>query len=130
MKKLLFIIPSLLVGCVTGIYLGYDMARYEGLAISQAMPESAQTRRCETIREFEIFQATSRGALAHGCEETIGRSCRGQLVFIPNQRDIEFFDGKRVRVTQNQCFVFYGVHRYRTVEDRERSVPIVWIRSR
>jgi len=129
MKYILVILPALLVGCVAGFWLGHEAAQVPPLM--SVMPESAKNRPCERIREFEIFQALREGGLAHGCETISGhRVCRGQLAFISNQRGMEFFDGKIVRVTQGKCFVFDGVYRYTDRERRERNVPMVWIRER
>jgi len=128
MRYVLVILPSLLVGCIAGMWLGYESAQIPPL--QQTMPESAQARSCESVREFNVLQATREGALAFACESVGAKHCSGQLAFIPNQRNIEFFDDQRVRVAQGQCFVFDGVHRYTNREGRERTVPIAWIRNR
>ena len=132
MKTVLAVIVAIIVGIFIGYEVGYEAGSNPASPISQSpsisgMPESAISRPCEKVREFQIFQALPDGGLANACDSVGANLCLGQLAFIPNQGNMEFFDGKRLTAAKSQCFVFDGVYSYTDREKRPRTVPLVWI---
>ena len=132
MKTVLAVIIAIIVGIFIGYEIGYEAGNNPASPLSQSpsisvMPESALNKPCEKAGEFQILQALLEGGLANACDSVVAGTCVGQLAFIPTQRDMELFDGKRIRIAKGQCFVFDGVYRYIDREERQRTVPVAWI---
>lgn len=115
MKKLIFILPMIVMGCTTETRT--DVA--EGA--------------CTTISQVEIFQALDDGALAHECYfdwDKLSTECNAmysQTVYLLNHDGLEYFDGMKVKINSSQCFMRNGVYKYESNGRGFRTVPTLKI---
>ena len=79
---------------------------------------------CSNMKEFEIFQTLEDGALANLCEDGYC-SVYNQIVFLDNQHNIFYYDGMKVKASNDKCAVVDGVYRYESKDERIRTVPII-----
>ncbi len=112
MRKVLLILPILLMGCVEGSRVF-------------APPETIINSKCETVYQYQIFQALENGGLAHDCSDYLGDTCWGLLVFIPAGKGVEYYDDQIIRVPEGKCAVYEGVYRYTTKQDIMKTIPKV-----
>jgi hypothetical protein len=114
MKSLLWILPIVLVGCATGTRTN--------------VPDGE----CTSVSQVEIFQALNDGALANECyfnwdKLTTECSAFNQTVFIKNAKEVEYYDGMKLELKNNQCFKRKGVYKYESKDNRARTVPTLII---
>ena len=117
MKKLFLILPIAFCGCAE-------------ISEISAPSETIRNSKCENVEHFKVFQAYDSGALATACEEkSYGEMCLGQDVFFPPKKGEEYFDGKRIKVEDGQCFIYEGTYKYTTMMKVQRTLPKVKIGS-
>jgi len=115
MKKiLLFVLSIILVGCAT-------ITKYATLE---------QNPKCENITEVQVLQTLDDGALALNCDQSIGDSCFGMVVFIPKQQGELLYDKKKISAPQGKCFVFNDVYSYINKEGDGKTVPTIGFEDR
>lgn len=85
----------------------------------------ADNDKCISMNKFEIFQAVDGGALAHECTFSEGCSAFNQLVFLKEQRGMDYYDGLVVKVPTDKCAVQDGVYRYTTKQEVQKTVPFI-----
>ena len=75
--------------------------------------ETIPNDECADVEYFKIFQVVDAGALAHGCEKKYGSEyCWGQLVFVPNEKGVDYYDGKIIKAPAGKCIIYEGVYKY------------------
>lgn len=77
---------------------------------------------CEEIEQIELFQVLSNGALATVCEKDKDY-CHGLIVFVPTKKGEDFYDGKRIKVSNDKCISYNGVYKYISKDEQSRTVP-------
>ncbi|ACC99003.1 hypothetical protein Emin_1455 [Elusimicrobium minutum Pei191] len=110
MKKLIFILPIIFLGCAT------------------ASTQSARERneKCSEFEEVEVFQTFNDGGLAYVCERKSYDNCAmGMTVAVLKERGEDLWDSKRIKAPKGKCFAYDGVYKYISKDERGRTVPIV-----
>lgn len=72
-------------------------------------------------RHFQVLQVIDGGALALRCDESIGTSCHGMTVFIPDSVDAEMYDEKIVFIKNPTVVDRFS---YTTVKNKQKTVPV------
>lgn len=110
MRKLIFVLPIIFMGCAT------------------TMMPSARERneKCADFEEVEIFQTFGDGGLASVCErKSYTDLCIGMTVAVLKEKNEDFWDKKRIKVSKGKCFAYDGVYKYTSKDERDRTVPII-----
>ena len=130
MKKLFLILLIMVVG-----YLGGCQELSKRAETNMYSQQSNQSKKrppsetipndeCVDVEYFKIFQVIDGGALADACEEkSYGESCVGQLVFVPNEKGVDYYDGKIIKAPAGKCIIYKGVYRYTSNDGRNRTIP-------
>ena len=85
---------------------------------------TSKTIKCADIQKYKIFQVLYDGALARACEaKSYGESCWGLTVFVPAEKDEDYYDEKIITVPKGQCIAYKGVYKCRTNSGSEKTVP-------
>lgn len=95
--------------------------------INSDIPETIKNPECEKGQKFEIFQTLDNGALAARCDSAY--YCNGLTAFIPNNKDVEYFDGKQITLGREECFIYDGTYKYFNQNDTHKTVPKLKITS-
>ena len=108
MKKPIIILSFIIYGCSSNI--------------------TTNNEKCEDIKTVKIFQTLEDGALANKCEfnwDLLTTECSSfnQVVFISNQNGIEYYDGKKIKISNGKCIVQDGVYKYINKNEIIRTVP-------
>lgn len=80
---------------------------------------------CIDVQEFKVLQALNNGALAYECNFSDGCSVFNQIVFLDNQRSVDYYDGMIVKAPQEKCAVRDGVYKYTNKENTLKTVPVI-----
>jgi len=112
MRKLLLILPIVLLGCAE-------------LSKIYAPSKTVHNEECVEIQMYEIFQVLENGALANACGYKYGiETCNGLVVFVPAQKGEDFYDDKIIMPADGKCIVYDGVYKYTTKkEGNHKTVP-------
>ena len=125
MKKIFLLFLIINFGCTESSRLNVSTP---SKTTRNVPPETILNNKCEDVDQFKIFEVIDNGALASACEEkSYGVYCHGQTAFFLNQKGVEYFDGKRIKLEDGQCFVYEGTYKYFTRDGMNRTVPIVKI---
>ena len=126
MKKIFLLFLIIIFGCTESSRL--NVSTPSKTTHNNVPSETILNSKCEDVDQFEIFQDIDSGALAYACEEKIyGDFCYGLTAFFPNKKGVEYFDGKRIKLENGQCFVYEGTYKYFTRDGMNRTIPIVKI---
>lgn len=113
MKKLLFILPLLLVACTE-----------QGFVQKLSAPsETIYNDKCAEIQEYRIFQVIDNGSLAMACDSEYSDICIGLTVFVPKIKGEIYYDDMVIKPKDNQCIIYDDVYRYTTNSGNNKTVP-------
>lgn len=92
------------------------------MALSLSGCTTADLLAIDGSRHFQVLQVIDGGALALRCDDSIGDTCYGMTVFIPDSVDPGMYDEKIVFM-QNPTVV--DRYSYTTVKKVQKTVPVI-----
>ena len=118
MRKLLLILPIVLLGCA-------ELSEEHTPLMPFIPPETIHNDKCVEIQKYKVFQVFDKGALATACEPKIGSTdfCFGMTVFVPAQKGEDFYDDRIIVPTDGKCIIFDGVYKYTSKGAGDKTVP-------
>ena len=76
----------------------------------------------ENVDGFEVFQVLGKGAALATGDEWFSRDL---VVLLWNESGTDYYDNQTVTAQSGECFRQIGIYKYKTVNDVEKTVPIV-----
>ncbi|MBE6449940.1 MAG: hypothetical protein E7013_04560 [Alphaproteobacteria bacterium] len=105
MKKILLLTVFLVSGCSITLFIDNE--------------------NCLGMDKFEVFQTLDDGALAYECTFDNGCSPFNQIVFLEEQRGVDYYDGLIINTPKGKCSVQHGVYKYTTKQETRKTVPVI-----
>ncbi len=86
---------------------------------------------CMNIAKFKIFQVLDDNyALAESCEDNDDTLCLGLVALLTPQENIDYYDEMYISAPDNKCPVQDGVYKYKTKNNIEKTVPIIYFEDK
>lgn len=105
MKKILLLTVFLVSGCSSTLFVDNE--------------------NCLEMDKFEVLQTLDDGALAYECTFDNGCSPFNQIVFLEEQRGVDYYDGLIINTPKGKCSVQNGVYKYTTKQEIRKTVPVI-----
>lgn len=93
-----------------------------GCSLFQSKP---QNEYCLDFEQVKIFQVVPEGALALQCTKENACSVWNQVVFLPNMKDYDYYDGLIIQFPKDRCPIQTNVYRYVSNDSYMNTVPVI-----